>query len=238
MSFSKSDPDATIEFKKSRWERIRGAWDRSFFFIGVILIVLTIAGVVWMYGNQVRSDDDSKVYRAETDKKISALTTALTRQQSEAANGGTRVVTPPPQQILANPQIIQGATGATGAAGGKGDKGDKGAPGKSPDCLLETTMCRGEKGDKGDKGDIGDKGDKGDKGEKGDAGSAGRGVSSVQVIKQEDSTCHLIISYTDGTTQDAGPVGCPAPTQEPTPNPTESSVTIALLAHLYNRRRR
>lgn len=46
------------------------------------------------------------------------------------------------------------------------------------------------------------KGDKGERGDKGDSGSNGRGIASCNV----DSNGDLIITYTDGTTQNAGNV--------------------------------
>lgn len=69
--------------------------------------------------------------------------------------------------------------------GAKGDKGDK-----------------GDKGIKGDKGDKGDRGIQGEKGDKGDIGATGKGIKSV-IINAEN---HVIITYTDNTTADAGAI--------------------------------
>ena len=52
-------------------------------------------------------------------------------------------------------------------------------------------------------GAKGDKGDKGDKGNKGDTGATGKGISSVAVNPTNN---HLIVTYDDSTTADAGEV--------------------------------
>ena len=98
----------------------------------------------------------------------------------------------------------KGDKGDTGATGEKGDKGDTGATGEKGD--KGDTGATGEKGEKGDKGDTGEKGDKGDtgatgeKGEKGDAGADGRGIASIRI----NESGHLIVTYSDGTSEDAG----------------------------------
>ncbi len=118
----------------------------------------------------------------------------------------------------------KGDKGDTGDQGEKGDKGDTGEQGKKGD--KGDTGAQGEKGDKGDTGAAGEKGAKGDTGaqgaagetgaagaqgaagEKGDTGAQGekgdegRGISSVKI----DDEGHLIITYSDDTTEDAGSV--------------------------------
>ncbi len=97
----------------------------------------------------------------------------------------------------------KGDTGATGTQGEKGDKGDTGAAGAKGDKGDKgDTGAAGAKGDKGDKGDTGAAGAKGDKGDKGDAGADGRGIVKSQI----DENGHLIITYSDGTSEDAGTV--------------------------------
>ncbi len=61
---------------------------------------------------------------------------------------------------------------------------------------------KGDVGEKGEKGDKGDKGDAGADGTNGKDGTDGLGILSVRV----DSTGHLIITYTDGSSYDAGAV--------------------------------
>ena len=78
--------------------------------------------------------------------------------------------------------------------GEKGDKGDQGEQGDQGD--------KGDKGDQGEKGIQGEKGDKGDQGEQGiqgEKGDTGVGIAKVEIVNGE-----LIITYTDGTTTNAG----------------------------------
>ena len=63
---------------------------------------------------------------------------------------------------------------------------------------------KGEKGDKGDtgaKGDKGEKGDKGDPGVDGKDGKDGRGIAKTELVNGE-----LIITYTDGTSDNLGKI--------------------------------
>lgn len=57
-------------------------------------------------------------------------------------------------------------------------------------------------GEKGDKGDKGAKGDKGNPGTNGQDGQDGLGIKSVEV----NASNHLIITYDDDTTEDAGQI--------------------------------
>ena len=54
---------------------------------------------------------------------------------------------------------------------------------------------------KGEKGDKGDKGEKGDKGDPGENGKDGRGIAKTELVNGE-----LIITYTDGTSDNLGSV--------------------------------
>ena len=97
-------------------------------------------------------------------------------------------------------QNIKGPKGATGPQGPKGDTGETGATGP-----------QGPKGDTGETGATGAQGPKGDTGEtgaqgpKGDDGDPGLGIKQVSINLEN----HLIITYDDDTTEDAGaiPVG-------------------------------
>ncbi len=100
-------------------------------------------------------------------------------------------------------QGLKGDKGDQGEQGLKGDKGDQGEQGPKGDKGDQGEQ--GPKGDKGDQGEQGPKGDKGDQGEqgpKGNKGDQGRGISKVEIINGE-----LIITYTDGTVENAGIVG-------------------------------
>ena len=55
---------------------------------------------------------------------------------------------------------------------------------------------------KGEKGDKGDTGAQGEKGEKGDPGADGRGIANMEIIDGE-----LVVTYTDGTSDNLGPIG-------------------------------
>lgn len=63
----------------------------------------------------------------------------------------------------------------------------------------------------GPAGPMGPKGDKGDRGADGQNGQDGRGIDHCQV----DENNHLIVYYTDNTSQDAGAISFQIPTQEP-----------------------
>ena len=91
--------------------------------------------------------------------------------------------------------IITYTDGTTENAGKvSGPKGDKGEPGKDGQ--------DGQDGTQGPKGDKGDAGQDGKDGQDGADGKDGRGVESVATDENGD----LIITYTDGTTVNAGKV--------------------------------
>ena len=55
---------------------------------------------------------------------------------------------------------------------------------------------------KGEKGDKGEKGEKGEKGDKGADGKDGRGIAKTELVNGE-----LVITYTDGTSDNLGSIG-------------------------------
>ena len=57
------------------------------------------------------------------------------------------------------------------------------------------------KGEKGEKGDPGEKGEKGDKGDPGENGKDGRGIAGTKLVNGE-----LVITYTDGTSDNLGKI--------------------------------
>lgn len=87
---------------------------------------------------------------------------------------------------------IKGPQGATGAQGPKGDTGETGPKGD--------TGATGPQGPKGDTGETGATGPQGPTGATGATGATGTGVSSVDI----NNSYHLIVTYTDNTTHDAG----------------------------------
>lgn len=91
--------------------------------------------------------------------------------------------TTPPETVN-----IKGPQGEAGAAGAKGDKGDKGDTGE--------TGATGAQGPKGDTGATGATGPQGP------AGDDGRGIEDMSI----NGSGHLIITYDDGITDDAGAI--------------------------------
>lgn len=96
--------------------------------------------------------------------------------------------TTPEEQNIKGPKGDTGETGATGAQGEQGPKGDKGDTG--------TTGAQGEQGPKGETGATGAQGPKGEDGD------PGLGIKLVSI----NSSGHLIITFDDNTTQDAGEI--------------------------------
>ena len=111
--------------------------------------------------------------------------------------------TPDPQNIK-GPKGDDGDTGETGPQGPAGPKGDTGETGpQGPKGDTGETGPQGPKGDTGETGATGPKGDTGEtgpQGPKGDEGDPGKGIKSMAINAQN----HLIITYDDDTTQDAG----------------------------------
>lgn len=78
------------------------------------------------------------------------------------------------------------------------------------------------KGEKGDKGDRGEKGDPGEKGDKGETGEAGRGIAKMEQVNGE-----LLVTYTDGTTDNLGNI--PGGGTSSDPSVDADKLTYALL---------
>lgn len=110
--------------------------------------------------------------------------------------------------------------GVQGEQGEKGDKGDQGADGNgilsiekdfseglvdhytitfTDGTTFSFTVTNGAQGDKGETGATGDKGETGDKG---DQGETGKGISKAEINAKGE----LIITYTDGTSDNLGKV--------------------------------
>lgn len=117
-----------------------------------------------------------------------------------------------------------GETGATGAQGPKGDTGETGAQGpkgdtgeQGPQGIQGETGATGPQGPKGDTGETGEAGPTGPAGPKGDTGL---GIKSVDI----DAQNHLIITYDDDTTEDAGLLSGGGHNMSPAPN---ASLTLS-----------
>ena len=90
-----------------------------------------------------------------------------------------------------------------GSKGDKGDRGEQGIQGEKGDQGEQGVQgAKGDKGDKGDQGEQGVQGVQGEKGDKGDKGDAGRGIAKTELVNGE-----LIITYTDGTSDNLGKIG-------------------------------
>jgi hypothetical protein len=120
----------------------------------------------------------------------------------------------------------QGAPGPTGAPGESGKAGKTGASGS--DGKPGATGAQGATGAKGDPGPTGPQGATGERGPQGETGPAGKdGADGSDGRGIDSATCspdtgRWTITYTDDTSEDAGP--CIATTPDapaPTPTPTE-----------------
>lgn len=134
-------------------------------------------------------------------------------------------------QHPAKPVIVVGADGKTGADGERGpgptqqqmmdainkymalhplSDGKDGAPGKdgtdgvTPPCMALPTQCVGPKGDPGADGKDGAPG------KDGKDGAPGRDGVSIVDTHVDQSTCDLIVTYSDGRQQNAGRLNCPS----------------------------
>ena len=117
----------------------------------------------------------------------------------------------------------QGAPGPTGAPGGAGEAGEAGASGS--DGKPGATGAQGATGAKGDPGPAGPQGATGERGPRGETGPAGadgqdgRGIASAIC---DPDTGRWTITYSDDTSEDAGPCIATTPDEPaPTPTPTE-----------------
>lgn len=106
------------------------------------------------------------------------------------------------RHLTANPPPAgkDGADGKEGVAGEKGEQGEKGAPGE-----------RGEPGQAGEKGSHGDRGADGSDGKDGRDGRDGVSLTGALI----DRSGNLVLTLSDGSTRDLGPVlgkdGAPGP---------------------------
>jgi hypothetical protein len=101
------------------------------------------------------------------------------------------------------PKGLQGATGPEGKQGARGERGPQGGQGGvGPQGERGLRGERGLQGERGLAGATGPKGEKGPKGDKGEKGADGRGIRSMRV----DEVGDLIVTYTDGATQNVGHV--------------------------------
>lgn len=177
---------------------------------------LLLLGLVWVAYRLQTADNDPDP----------ALVAAVAELRSQVRGLGATPAVPPPEDIVEDaPEVVPvpGPAGPRGAQGQPGRDGRDGSP-----CLPTNPFCVGPEGPVGAAGEpgatgepgaagepgesiTGPQGEQGPQGEPGTPGADGRGITSVQVVEQAPNECHLIVTYTDGTTQDAGAVDCPTP---------------------------
>lgn len=120
-------------------------------------------------------------------------------------------------EVVAGRQGLPGAVGAQGAQGAVGPAGPIGPAGRDGERGPEGVPgTPGTPGEPGTPGRDGTDGSDGASGADGGLGPQGRGVASAR-----SENCRWTVTYTDGTSEDAGPscadVITPPPTTEPPP---------------------
>ena len=140
---------------------------------------------------QAREDTvTARIERQKSERKVEALARQLEQL------GAQPIVEPDDDVPLSQRYVpIPGPRGPAGPTGPTGRSGTPGAPGAAGD--DGSTGAAGQTGPAGPKGDTGAKGDTGDRGP---AGADGRGISNLQCGDDGRWT----VTYTDGTSEDAG----------------------------------
>lgn len=194
----------------TRLRKLNQAWTRNFYpIITVALLFLLFFMVVGYMKMQGQSES------------ITALQVALANQQQEARRGGTRVVTPDPQDITKDPQLVKGEKGDKGDQGIQGPPGFRGIPGPSgPPGRngADGETIAGPPGPPGADGTPGAPGANGKDGRDGANGAPGRPPAGW-TIEQDGRTYRC--------TPDSDPTPGSSPTytcrlEEPIPAPTSS----------------
>ena len=111
----------------------------------------------------------------------------------------------------ANLGVVVGAKGADGKDGIGIKTVTLSADGELSILLTDNTVLNlgNVKGEKGDTGEKGEKGDKGADGKDGVDGKDGRGIAKTELVNGE-----LIITYTDGTSDNLGSIGGGVPEED------------------------
>lgn len=189
-------------------------------------LVATVLGLATSQAEQKRSRaeliESFEKQLAEVRADGQANRAALDAANAQLVRLGEEPVEAPPVDV--SPQ--QGPMGPAGPPGPRGpscvedlglipcrgDAGETGQPGDSG--ATGATGAQGAAGEAGPKGEPGPAGPQGDPGPAGPTGAAGRGVQST--VCGDDSHWH--VTYTDGTTEDAGVCRvAPLPNGDPKP---------------------
>ena len=185
-------------------------------------LLLVIAAVYLLLQDRITDAEDDAA-AAQTAGVAAAETLAgdVRALREQVLSTGQTPVAPDPEVSVGDlPEAIVGQAGATGLPGTPGRDGQDGADGT--DGVPGSDGATGAAGPPGAPGDtvVGPQGPPGETvvgppgppGTDGAPGAPGRGISTVTV----DEQCQLIVTYDDGTTQDAGQV-CEPETTDPDP---------------------
>lgn len=208
----------------------------------VLALLVGFAAAAAVLNGRTRDEGDTKVAQAQ------ATASAAVSQASVGADfAGTvkaacdaGIVPPELQYLCAGAKTVAEQTpipGPSGAAGERGASGVQGPPGPSGPPGADGSSIAGPPGPSGPPGQngangaggvdgasvqgppgpAGQDGASGAPGQPGADGTNGRGIASTEVVD-----CRLIVTYTDGTQQDAGEVCLPDVEPEPEPTPIAS----------------
>lgn len=187
--------------------------------VGAIFILVALA--TYFQVTQWRQDD------ATRGEQIDALSQALVSEQDALKGKGETPVAPPPEEIVANPQVVEGLPGSNGNDGKNGVDGQDGADGKdgSPGSPGPSGPP-GQEGTPGVNGDTvtGPPGPTGERGEKGDTGERGaQGPPPSGWVFTYNGVEYTCMPVSGGSTQYA----CQsAATPEATPSESESPASL------------
>lgn len=223
------------EVRRQSAKSLESRYTQVFKYLYVALAcVLVGAGMMFLYMNQLKSNEQVAITNAQTQanaaKDSNICKIYPTEDQCQLAN---KIAANPTAPVNGKDGAdgSDGATGPTGATGAKGTSGATGATGKgisnvelnaSGHLIISYTDdthkdvgrvvgatgpagANGKPGLTGIAGASGASGPAGATGASGTDGSPGRGVTSSVITNG-----HLIITYTDGTADDAGLVTGPA----------------------------
>ena len=182
----------------------------------IIVGGILLLGLVWVAYRQQTADNDPDP----------ALVAAVDELRTQVRGLGATPNVPAPEDIVDDAPDVVAVPGPEGPRGIQGPPGRDGRDGTP--CLPSNPFCVGPEGPAGATGEPGSTGEPGATGQPGESitgppgpqgepgtpgapGSDGRGITSVQVVEVDQNECHLIVTFTDGTQQDAGAVDCPTP---------------------------
>lgn len=161
-----------------------------------------------------------------------ALRAQVTRcSDTPGAASCEKPAAPPPAERIREAEATPGPAGGVGPIGPPGPAGPSGKPGPPGPVGIGKPGANGAPGLVGDpgvdgapgsavngtNGTDGAQGPPGPQGEPGAPGVDGRGITTATITPQSDTTCHLILTMSDATTVDAGPIPCTTPPPEVNP---------------------